>query len=579
MTLEQKGREIALAFINLDDIVLARELSGSGLSLLAQAGRSVVGTAVVGGGLATRAAVFGAQLATKSAMAATAAARGIVPGADTAEQMAWELDQRIGGTGQTASAIASRGVQIGKADPGPPTDPILGEVWLGKRLEPGSTWNTVLADSAFDLTRLAAFPITVGVRTVEYAMGSPLGQQVTRSFWESLTSMTDMARRASGDTELADRSEKRAMLIALAAVPMWLAMQDAAGLSEGVSRAALGDGRKLRSALHAVLERLEAAAEVHASDGESAVVKNIRARARNAVEHRPARLLAALDACDSGDPMQAMSIAVATVEDSASLAKLSTLYSDLLSDLSLKSTQAAMSGALDADTTETWVRSDEASRAATGRGTRESCPPAVEQLEAIVAAFAPRADAGGARVYSASLIDLARDTVFSYSTRALGRERALARMARLFGTDAADRLRDDCSLAPELVDAGSDRDRRIAELVDALMREGRDRLFQARARAADRLASLTASTEDSLIRGFVPQRTAERVVILQRFLGMADVANALDAAPDEPPARPQAARAGRRLARVGQLIGTVSLLPPLVPGIRHGFSSVASARA
>src|SRR5215472_10291924 len=134
MDLEQKSRQIALSFVNMDDVVVARELSGNGMSMLALVGRSIVGTAVTGGGLAARAALFGAQVATKSAMAASAAAKGVVPGAEAAEEAMYQLDRRLGASAERASFVASRGVEIGKEDDEqPPTDPIMGDPWLGKR--------------------------------------------------------------------------------------------------------------------------------------------------------------------------------------------------------------------------------------------------------------------------------------------------------------------------------------------------------------------------------------------------------------------------------------------------------------
>ena len=85
MDLQREGRQLALAFVNVDDVVFARELSANGMNLLSFAGRSLVGSAVVGAGVATRAAVLGAQVATKSALAVASAAKGRLPGGAIAE--------------------------------------------------------------------------------------------------------------------------------------------------------------------------------------------------------------------------------------------------------------------------------------------------------------------------------------------------------------------------------------------------------------------------------------------------------------------------------------------------------------
>jgi hypothetical protein len=127
-----------------------------------------------------------------------------------------------------------------------------------------------------------------------------------------------------------------------------------------------------------------------------------------------------------------------------------------------------------------------------------------------------------------STIELALDTIFSYSYRALGRDAALARMERLFGSAVRNQLRDDCSLRGEVIDAKIDRDIRIAALVSQLQEEGHARLLQARNHAADRLASLSATSPDRMLERLVPQRIGQRIAILQRFVSMADTANALD---------------------------------------------------
>jgi hypothetical protein len=147
------------------------------------------------------------------------------------------------------------------------------------------------------------------------------------------------------------------------------------------------------------------------------------------------------------------------------------------------------------------------------------------------------APALGRGFFASSTIDLARDTIFAYSTRAIGRAAALARMTRLFGADESERLRDDCSLRTEILDAGSDRDRRIAALVTSLRLEDGARLREARNHTARRLDSLTTNSPDAMLERFAPLRIGERVAILRRFVGIADTANALDGDPSGESAR------------------------------------------
>jgi hypothetical protein len=209
MDIQREGRQLALAFVNVDDIVFVRVLSSNGISLLSFAGRSLVGSAVVGAGLATRAAVLGAQVATKSALAVASAAKGRIPGAGVAEQMVYELDRNVSRSGEAASFVASQGVAVAQRAAKPPAEPIFGDPWLGKRLKPGSTPNQVLMDSALDLTRLAAMPLTLGTSAVVNALASPAGQPVMQSFWDALSAIVDSVGRRSSAREVttADRSD------------------------------------------------------------------------------------------------------------------------------------------------------------------------------------------------------------------------------------------------------------------------------------------------------------------------------------------------------------------------------------
>ena len=527
MDLQQQGRQLALSFVNIDDLVLARELSASGIHLLSFAGRSLVGSAVVGAGVATRAAMFGAQVATKSALAVANAAAGRVPGGEAARQVARELDRSVGRSGEGASFVASQGVVVAKPDRRPPAEPIFGEPWLAKRLPPGATSGTVLVDSAFELARLVVSPLVTGTTLLTGALSSSAGEQATRSFWDALSSIVDsVSRPAKAGPSAADRSDRRALLLLLGLAPLVAAAQDSVEFSEALARASAGDSHKLKVALTTALDRI-------ASEGDA-----------GAARHTPARLLAALDERQGGEVSRLTAIGRAMIEDGGTLSKVALAYVSVLGGLLTTSLQSAVNGALDVDAIEAWVRDDEASRARSGDGRPERCPASVRQLETLVAAFS-RAEADPRRRGFAvpGTIELARDEIFAYSTRALGRDAALARMERLFGAAARQRLEDDCSLRPDIIDAGRDRDRRLAALVLRLQGEGSSRLARARHHAARRLQSLTANTADHVFERLVPQRLGARVAALHRFVGMADMAGALDADRAEREARRKVAAA------------------------------------
>ena len=55
---EDMAKKMVQTFAGLDDIVLLREIAGNGIEQATDAGRSVVGAALVGGGLAARTATM-----------------------------------------------------------------------------------------------------------------------------------------------------------------------------------------------------------------------------------------------------------------------------------------------------------------------------------------------------------------------------------------------------------------------------------------------------------------------------------------------------------------------------------------
>ena len=350
---------------------------------------------------------------------------------------------------------------------------------------------------------------------------------------------TVVSRSGGGGTRT-DRSERRAMLLMVGMTPLMTTVQDIVDFGEGLTRASAGDGRQLRELLTTALERIEASAG-----------------ASDAAERTPSNLISALDET-SAEGSRFAALGKAIVEDSGTLSRLAVAYTTLVAGLLTSSLQSAVNGARDVGSIEEWVRADEAAcaLAAGDSGPARSSvtpnrPASVKQLETLVAAFY-NADADTRRrsFYVPSTIELALDTIFSYSCRALGRQAALARMERLFGAAVRDQLRDDCSLYGEIIDAKSDRDVRIAALVSQLQSAGHERLWEARTHAADRLASLTAASPDRMLERLVPQRIGERIAILRRFVGMADTANALD------PVRQDEARRQRVVAQFNEWLAT-----------------------
>jgi hypothetical protein len=272
--------------------------------------------------------------------------------------------------------------------------------------------------------------------------------------------------------------------------------------------------RRLRSVLEQLVERLEA------SDAAAAA-------------HAPARLLAALDATDTMEMKALLDVGTALVEDSTKLARLGAIYSTLLSRLLDGSVRSVLDVGSRADELQEWIRIDDDRRRAGLGGADKPRPAALERLENVASVGAATTPNGARAFFAASTIDLARDMVYSCSLDALGRERALVRMERLFGREVREQIADDCSLRDDIIDAGRERDRRIAALVAELRDEGRARLRSARDHAAARLATLSSSSRDNVVERLLPLKIVERAAVLRRFVGMADMANALDGRPSE----------------------------------------------
>lgn len=534
--IEDMAKKVAQTLVGLDDIVLFREIADKGMQQATDAGRSMVGAALVGGGLAARTATLGVQLGTKSAKAATDAVKGMVPGADVAGRVVDDMDRRIGESGQKASRLAAHGAGIGRSG-GMPTNPLTGETWLEKSLGEGEGWNTLLADSTVDLARFFAMPLTLGVGAGEAAAATPAGREFTRYSWNAMSSAVDMLAGTRGEGS-EDRAEARAAMLALGLAPLACATRDLVDVSEGMTRLAFGDGRKLRDALSGVVERLdlgdEASAGDQRTDDDLGLIRALRERSKKASQHTPERVLAAGEAAGDGLMAQYSRHASALVEDGNNLSSLALVYTELMTRLGVNAAHAVLNGWRDVNAIDDWVDDDESERDRSlgGRGTDRRRPAAIEQLEAIASAVGPlETDDKSRSFFSRAALELARDTVYAYTARALDRDKALERVQRVFGAAARDNVRDDCSLRSEVRDARSPgaRLQALQDVASELRREDLSCLIRARDHAADRLQALERG--DNVIENLLTPRHAERVEALQSFVGLVDQSLAFEGSP------------------------------------------------
>lgn len=170
-----------------------------------------------------------------------------------------------------------------------------------------------------------------------------------------------------------------------------------------------------------------------------------------------------------------------------------------------------------------WVRDD----GVEGRGGAGSAP----RLVALCESELGRAEDGPTSQQPEPAVQLARDTAFQYSRDALGRKPALARVERLFGREARERIEADVSLgwedSPELLslDPGAPTDRALRARIDAI--GDRRELARLQARCTTGLATLERFTRLPWV--YVPRRLHRRIGLLRAFIHLAEQDLALDA--------------------------------------------------
>jgi len=139
--------------------------------------------------------------------------------------------------------------------------------------------------------------------------------------------------------------------------------------------------------------------------------------------------------------------------------------------------------------------------------------------------------------YPECAVRYAQDVSFLYASEVLGRDKALARIDRLYGKKTRDRVAADVSLDRDVLDleAGERRDERIRDLIaDTGARD----LIDRRDKGQEQLESLEDFS--ALPLQYVPEQAGERIAILRYFLSRASQELAL---------RPEPADAGRQEAQ------------------------------
>lgn len=501
--IQDVGGKLVQSFLSLDDLVLGQGLVSEGLSQLGLSGRSVAGSMVVGSNVAARTVHAGIQAGAKTAKATAEIFEGLVPGAGVARSLAQRVDDEAAAAAEEASKLASHAVELTGGEA--PRNPLTREEWLGKSVPRGYGWSELAADTAVgSIGRLATMPVTVGVEALMMLASTRPGRMVVDSALGSAGVLLDLLPGA-GSTEL-DTSELRESLMAVTTSSGDSAVRNVVDLTEASARLAFGDTRKLREAMEDTVDQ----ARLIASHGEMSellpaipIAATLQQRARNLVDHAPARFLKAIERGPNGGAPSPAAVLSAMLDDADNLRVFATEYPLVLTLMGTNASMALSAAMMDVNKIEGFVQDDDA-----GERTR---PWSATQLEAYVG----KAPEGA---FFEATVRAAQDTAFAYSSEVLGRQKALARAERLYDEDVRERLADDVSLNLDILRAkrGEERDGKIRDHIAAV--EDESDLTRQRDCCSAQLASLEAFTGS--LYEYEPKNVADRKGILRTFLSL-----------------------------------------------------------
>ena len=342
----------------------------------------------------------------------------------------------------------------------------------------------------------------------------------------SLGMMLEMTPGASS-TQI-DTRDLRESLMAVTASSGDSAIRNVTALAEAAARLAFGDTRKLRQAVEEALDQMRLLA-AHDELGDLLpaipISATLRARARRIVDHAPTNFLAALERGADGTAPSPGQVLSAVLNDADNLRVFATEYPLVLALIGTNTSMFLTAGMIDVNEIEGYVQAD---------GDDKSRPWSATQLEAYVG----KAPEG---TFFEATVHAAQDAAFTYSSEVLGRRKALARAARLYGETARERLESDVSLDADILDAsGEARDAKIRQHIAAATSVGE--LTRQRDRCQEQLASLGAYTAS--LYDYQPQRIAERKDVLLTFLSLVNQDLALRDADDPAHTERMAAKEG-----------------------------------
>ncbi len=533
----QDVQKLAQTFLTLDDLVFGQELVSESLSQVELAGRSAVGSVVVGSNVAARTFQIGMQAGAKATKVAAMSVEGLVPGAGTVRAFADRLDHGATEAAEEASRLAAYGVELSRGgERHPPANPVTGGPWLAKSAPREMTLGALAAETATGpLARIAALPFLLGADGVRAAAATRAGE-LTRDAGFQGTNMVMELLPGTGTSSL-DTIELRELLAAVASGAGEATGRDAGGFLAAALHLAAGDGQRLRRAIDEGVEKMRLLAEqpeIEEIVPGLPLNKLVRRRAREIAENPPRRLAAAL--ATEGYAGRFSAILSAFLEDFDAIRTFAVNYPFVLSVLSTSSGALLGAGFYDAGEVERYVRSDAGDSGAGG-----ARPWSVTDFESFVGqqAVADEDDPDAVEgFFPASTVRLAQDVSFHYSSHVLGRQKALERLERIFGDEVRERVEADPSLDPEVMRAerGKDRDGKVRDWLGAVRDPAE--LCRVRDRCAEQQDSLGSFAASPF--AYRPAQVEERIEVLSTFLSLTGQRLALVAPGEEVTARSEA---------------------------------------
>jgi hypothetical protein len=493
------GGKLASSFLTLDDLVAGQGVVGGGLAQIRQAGRLGAGSVLASSNLAARTFQLGVQAGAKTARLTAEAFEGVVPGAGAARKLAEKVDAQAAAAAEEASMLTARCVEMTGGASAAPRNPLTGERWVSKECPPGYTWAELTADTVVGpFGRIAMLPLTMGMDTASAAAATGAGRMTMGATVQAVNGLLDLG---SASSKL-DRAELRDALMAVSSTTGNAVARDFVAIAEAAGRFTLGDARRLLRGMREGLEELRLIAAHDEMDEllpALPVSATLRRRARKIVDNPPKKFLAAI----AERPVRFGKVLRSLIEDAEPLRLFLVNYPQVVTLLGANTTMVLAAGLLDVGEIEDYVRDDG------GKGTPWSAVGFEDWVgQAVLGKRDPRLG-----YYPECAVRYARDVSFLYASEVLGRDKALARVDRLYGKDARDRAAADVSLYRDVLDAeaGEAREERIRDFIaDA------EDLIDCRDKGQEQLAAL----EDfaALPFQYVPEQAGERIAILRYFL-------------------------------------------------------------